>query len=287
MPDDLLIADAERGVALAGIMGGEETEIADATTTVLLEAANFEPYGLYRLVGAAAAAHRGLEPLGEGRRPAPRRPPRPISRRGSCSSSRAGAGRRNRTSTATLPERPVVRYRPERADALIGIDDAARAPAPPARQARLRPRRRRRRRPDLARARRHARGRRDRGDCPLPARGRAEHAAARGARCSAGSRASRRCAAASRTRSSARARRDVHAVLVPAASNPDGIPLPEPMSEHRRPGRGHERRADQDRLRVPHGPHRQVQPALADRGGSGRGGRLSRQDGLGAVPAAG
>ena len=48
VPDDLLIADAERGVALAGIMGGEETEIGDGTTTVLLEAANFEPHGIYR-----------------------------------------------------------------------------------------------------------------------------------------------------------------------------------------------------------------------------------------------
>ena len=46
--DDLVIADADRAVALAGIMGGEETEIGEATTTVLLEAANFEPYGIYR-----------------------------------------------------------------------------------------------------------------------------------------------------------------------------------------------------------------------------------------------
>ena len=46
--DDLVIADAERAVALAGIMGGEETEIGEGTTTVLLEAANFEPYGIYR-----------------------------------------------------------------------------------------------------------------------------------------------------------------------------------------------------------------------------------------------
>ena len=43
-----MIADAERAVALAGIMGGEETEIGEATTTVLLEAANFEPYGIFR-----------------------------------------------------------------------------------------------------------------------------------------------------------------------------------------------------------------------------------------------
>ena len=42
-PDDLLIADAKRAVALAGIMGGEETEVSEQTTSVLLEAANFEP----------------------------------------------------------------------------------------------------------------------------------------------------------------------------------------------------------------------------------------------------
>ena len=47
-PDDLMIADAERSVALAGIMGGEETEISDGTTEVLLEAANFEPTGIFR-----------------------------------------------------------------------------------------------------------------------------------------------------------------------------------------------------------------------------------------------
>ena len=45
---DLVIADAERAVALAGIMGGEETEVTEQTQTVLLEAANFEPYGLLR-----------------------------------------------------------------------------------------------------------------------------------------------------------------------------------------------------------------------------------------------
>ena len=47
-PDDLMIADGERSVALAGIMGGEETEISDETTDVLLEAANFEPTGIFR-----------------------------------------------------------------------------------------------------------------------------------------------------------------------------------------------------------------------------------------------
>src|SRR5689334_6828180 len=35
-PEDLMIADAERSVALAGIMGGEETEIGDASRSVLV-----------------------------------------------------------------------------------------------------------------------------------------------------------------------------------------------------------------------------------------------------------
>ena len=45
---DLMIADGEHSVALAGIMGGEETEIGESTSTVLLEAANFEPHGLFQ-----------------------------------------------------------------------------------------------------------------------------------------------------------------------------------------------------------------------------------------------
>src|SRR5512132_3894182 len=47
-PDDLLIADADRAIALAGIMGGEETEIGEGTTKVLLEAANFEPFTIFK-----------------------------------------------------------------------------------------------------------------------------------------------------------------------------------------------------------------------------------------------
>jgi phenylalanyl-tRNA synthetase beta chain len=38
----LVIADASRPVALAGIMGGFDSEVTDATTTILLEAANFD-----------------------------------------------------------------------------------------------------------------------------------------------------------------------------------------------------------------------------------------------------
>jgi phenylalanyl-tRNA synthetase beta chain len=45
-PADLVIADGERAVAFAGIMGGLDTEVREETTNVLLEAANFEPLGI-------------------------------------------------------------------------------------------------------------------------------------------------------------------------------------------------------------------------------------------------
>jgi phenylalanyl-tRNA synthetase beta chain len=46
--DDLVIADAEKAVALAGVMGGQTSEVGDATTRVLLESAMFEPAGVRR-----------------------------------------------------------------------------------------------------------------------------------------------------------------------------------------------------------------------------------------------
>ncbi len=54
--DELLICDAhDAPIGLAGIMGGEHTEIGDATTTVALEFAWFEPIGI-----AASVTRTGL-----------------------------------------------------------------------------------------------------------------------------------------------------------------------------------------------------------------------------------
>ena len=44
----LVIADASRAVAVAGVMGGEETEISEATTDVLIESAYFSPASVRR-----------------------------------------------------------------------------------------------------------------------------------------------------------------------------------------------------------------------------------------------
>jgi phenylalanyl-tRNA synthetase beta chain len=58
----LVIADATRAVAVAGVMGGEETEISDATTDVLIESAYFAPASVRRtsrLLGLhTEASHR-------------------------------------------------------------------------------------------------------------------------------------------------------------------------------------------------------------------------------------
>ena len=48
---------------------------------------------------------------------------------------------------------------------------------------------------------------------------------------------------------------------------------------HRRPRRRHRRRPDQNRLRLPHRPRRQVQPVAADRRGTGRGGAVFGAEG--------
>jgi len=52
--DVLMIADGERDVAIAGIMGGLNTEVSDTTTSILLEGANFNQ----------AVVHRGSSFLG-------------------------------------------------------------------------------------------------------------------------------------------------------------------------------------------------------------------------------
>lgn len=42
-PDNLLITNGEKGIALAGVMGGADTEVNDHTKTILLESAYFNP----------------------------------------------------------------------------------------------------------------------------------------------------------------------------------------------------------------------------------------------------
>ncbi len=120
-PEDLLITDGERAVALAAIMGGEDSEVTDSTREVLLEAANFEPLGVLRSserLGLRTAGsnrwEKGIDPY--------------VAEDAAVLASRllvdlAGARLTGQVDVhAELPARPVVRLRPGRASQVIGLD---------------------------------------------------------------------------------------------------------------------------------------------------------------------
>jgi phenylalanyl-tRNA synthetase beta chain len=118
--DDLMIADAERSVALAGIMGGEETEIGPETREVLLEAANFEPTGIFRSSERLRLRTEGSNRWEKGVDPYLAEPAAKLATR--LIVETAGARWTGHVDVQEgLPERPVIRYRPERADELIGL----------------------------------------------------------------------------------------------------------------------------------------------------------------------
>jgi phenylalanyl-tRNA synthetase beta chain len=119
-PDDLMIADADRSVALAGIMGGEETEIGEGTTEVLLEAANFEPTGIFRTSERLRLRTEGSNRWEKGVDPYLAEPAAKLATQ--LIVETAGARWTGHVDVQEgLPERPVIRFRPERADELIGL----------------------------------------------------------------------------------------------------------------------------------------------------------------------
>lgn len=69
--DMLVIADGRRPVAIAGVMGGKETEVSESTRNILLECAQFEPRQVRRTSRAVGIAsdssyrfERGTDPEG-------------------------------------------------------------------------------------------------------------------------------------------------------------------------------------------------------------------------------
>ena len=68
-PDDLLITDDSGPIGLAGVMGGETTEMGASTTSIVIEAANFEATGVARTARrhklpseASKRFERGVDP---------------------------------------------------------------------------------------------------------------------------------------------------------------------------------------------------------------------------------
>ena len=119
--DDLLITDGERAVALAAIMGGEESEVTEQTSEVLLEAANFEPLGILRSSERLALRTAGSNRWEKGVDPHLAEPAAVLASR--MLVDLAGARMTGHADVHDgLPERPVVRLRPERASRVIGLD---------------------------------------------------------------------------------------------------------------------------------------------------------------------
>ena len=121
--DDVAICDAERPVAVAGIMGGSGSEVSDKTTRLLLESAFFEPLRIRRTAArlglrteASIRFERGADPDGVAA---------PAARAAELLAQVAG-GRIARGTIDVYPKpiaRRPIRLRAARARALLGIEE--------------------------------------------------------------------------------------------------------------------------------------------------------------------
>jgi len=118
---DLVIKDGERAIALAAIRGGEETEVKETTTSVLLEAANFEPVGILHTSERLGLRTEGSNRWEKGVDPYLAEHAARLATQLIVETS--GARWVGETDVfATPPERPVVELRPERTSALLGLE---------------------------------------------------------------------------------------------------------------------------------------------------------------------
>jgi phenylalanyl-tRNA synthetase beta chain len=122
--DDLLIADQDKAVGIAGVMGSASAEVSDETTEVLLESAYFEPRGVLRTsrrlllpTEASIRFSRGTDPEGVG--PAAARSVRLMVEWG------GGIVLRGAIDVGASPPRRRIGVRPERASLLIGHEESA------------------------------------------------------------------------------------------------------------------------------------------------------------------
>jgi phenylalanyl-tRNA synthetase beta chain len=119
-PEDLLICDASGPVGLAGVMGGESTEINEATSDVLLEVANFQARTVLR------SARRHQLPTQGSMRWERMVPPESVPLAASrCSDLIAALAGGTVTGGADHYPNPVrhtpIRLRPQRAAAYLGV----------------------------------------------------------------------------------------------------------------------------------------------------------------------
>ncbi len=120
-PEDLLIADPEKPVALAGVMGGENSEVEQGTRRILIEAAHFDPPTVRRTakrLGMSTEASRRFE-----RGADPNMPPKAAARCAELIRNLAG-GTVCKGEVDAYP-RPIkghtITFRPSQAINLLGL----------------------------------------------------------------------------------------------------------------------------------------------------------------------
>jgi len=121
-PEMLVIADAGRAVAIAGVMGGLDTEITGETTSVLLESAYFNPASIHRTskrLGlrseSSARFEKGIDPNGSLK----------AANRACQLIGEMGAGEIVSGSADNFPrpqDNRIIRLRPERVALILGAE---------------------------------------------------------------------------------------------------------------------------------------------------------------------
>ena len=122
-PEDLVIADAERAVAIAGVMGGQGSEVRAETRDVLIESAQFNPSRVRRTArrlglhtDASYRFERGIDPEGVAR--AADRAARLLAELAGGSVCRGRVEARGQA----LPRTTQIALRPERVNRLLGTE---------------------------------------------------------------------------------------------------------------------------------------------------------------------
>jgi len=117
---ELVIADADRPVAIAGIMGGEESEVRPETRDLLLEAANFDPLTVLRTARRLRLRTESSNRWEKGVDPYAAEAAADYATR--LLVELTGARWTGHTDVrGELPPRPIVRLRPELAERLTGV----------------------------------------------------------------------------------------------------------------------------------------------------------------------
>jgi phenylalanyl-tRNA synthetase beta chain len=121
-PEMLVIADADRPVALAGIMGGSNSQVTGLTNSILLESALFLPGSIRKTARQLAIStdssyrfERGVDPEGV---------EKALERAASLILELAGGSLAKGTlsPSSRVPRSPMIPFRPSRANALLGIE---------------------------------------------------------------------------------------------------------------------------------------------------------------------